>query len=158
MKDKINIKKLRSEKGFNQRASLWFHQKWNIPQSAYLESIHECQNEPKKIPQWYLAMYENEIVGGLGVIENDFHRRKDLSPNLCALYIEEKYRNQGAAKMLLDCVCRDLSDMGHEHVYLITDHTSFYEKCGWEFLCMVEEEDGNMTRMYRHGLINNSVN
>ncbi|MBS4841563.1 MULTISPECIES: hypothetical protein [Clostridium] len=35
-----------------------------------------------------------------------------------------------------------------KEVYLITDHTNFYEKCGWNFLCMVEENDGYMIRMY----------
>ena len=36
-------------------------------------------------------------------------------------------------------------------MYLITDHTSFYERYGWEFMCMVKEEgEDRMTRMYRH--------
>ena len=32
--------------------------------------------------------------------------------------------------------------------YLITGHTDFYEMCGWEFYGMIEEDDGNMIRMY----------
>ena len=36
-------------------------------------------------------------------------------------------------------------------VYLITDHTSFYERYGWEFLCMVQGDDEpELTRMYIH--------
>ncbi|WP_430866067.1 hypothetical protein [Clostridium butyricum] len=35
-----------------------------------------------------------------------------------------------------------------KEVYLITEQTNFYEKCGWNFLCMVEENDGHMIRMY----------
>ena len=36
-------------------------------------------------------------------------------------------------------------------VYLITDHTGFYERYGWEFLCMVQEDDEpDKTRMYIH--------
>ena len=31
----------------------------------------------------------DNIVGGLGVIVNDFHNRKDLTPNVCA-YIPKK--------------------------------------------------------------------
>lgn len=37
------------------------------------------------------------IVGGLGVIENDFHNRKDLTPNVCAVYVDEDYLCQGIA-------------------------------------------------------------
>ena len=36
----------------------------------------------KGFPQWYLAINGSKIIGGLGVIENDFHERKDLSPNV----------------------------------------------------------------------------
>lgn len=101
-------------------------------------------------------MENTQIIGGIGVIENDFHNRKDLSPNLCALYVEEKYRCQGIAGNLLTYTCQDMSDFGINTLYLITDHTSFYEKYNWEFLCMVQEEDTrNMIRMYIHRQIRN---
>ena len=36
-------------------------------------------------------------------------------------------------------------------VYLVTDHTSFYERYGWEFLCMVQGDDEpEISRMYIH--------
>ena len=103
------------------------------------------------IPQWYIVVEGNKIIAGAGVIENDFHKRKDLTPNLCALYVEEEYRCQGIAGKLLDYVCNDMKEMGIETLYLITEHTSFYEKYDWRFLCMVEEEDEpNQIRMYVH--------
>lgn len=93
----------------------------------------------------------NEIIAGVGVIENDFHERKDLTPNVCALYVEEKYRCRGIAGKLLKLVRDDMENKGISPLYLITEHTSFYERYGWEFLCMVKEEDSNnMIRMYVH--------
>ena len=74
-------------------------------------------------------MKENEIIGGIGVIENDFHKRADLTPNICDFYVEEAYRNMGMAKELLDFVCKDLSSLVYPDVYLITGHTKFHEKC-----------------------------
>lgn len=48
-------------------------------------------------------------------------------------------------------VVEDMRSKGITPIYLITDHTGFYEKYGWEFLCMVREDDvPNMTRMYIH--------
>ena len=36
-------------------------------------------------------------------------------------------------------------------VYLITDHTGFYERYGWEFLCMVwGDGEPQPSRMYIH--------
>lgn len=152
MDDEFKIMLLRDEKDLTEIAAKWFYEKWNIPIEAYLESIQECQEKQTKIPQWYLVLNENKIIGGLGVIENDFHKRKDLSPNICALYVEKNYRGKGIAKKMLDFVCKDLYTIGYQGVYLITEHTDFYEKCGWEFLCMVEEDNGHMTRMYHISL------
>ena len=93
----VHIIKLRENAGLIQEAAEWFHQKWGIPLEAYAESMDMCIRNKKEIPQWYLAMVEGRIVGGLGVIENDFHDRKDLTPNVCAVYVEEEYRCRGIA-------------------------------------------------------------
>lgn len=91
----------------------------------------------------------NAIIGGLGVIENDFHNRKDLSPNVCAVYVEEARRRQGITGALLNHACEDMADMGVRILYLLTDHTSFYERYGWEFLCMAQGDgEAGLSRMY----------
>lgn len=94
--------------GLEGQASLWFHEKWGIPLEAYLESMKDCLAGSAAIPQWYLAMENGRILGGLGVIENDFHQRKDLTPNVCAVYTEPDRRGQGIAGGLLRFVCADL--------------------------------------------------
>lgn len=92
-----------------------------------------------------------KIIGGLGVIENDFHARKDLTPNVCAVYTEEDYRCKGIAGRLLNMVTEDLKSKAVTPVYLITDHIGFYERYGWKFLCMVQgNNEPDMTRMYIH--------
>ena len=91
------------------------------------------------------------MIGGLGVIENDFHSRRDLAPNICAVYTEEEYRGRGIAGRLLTMAVEDLKSKGITPVYLLTDHTGFYERYGWQFLCMVPEADSPcLLRMYRH--------
>ena len=46
-------------------------------------------------------------------------------------------------------VVEDLKSKGITPLYLITDHTGFYEQYGWEFLCMVQGDgEEKMTRMY----------
>lgn len=132
-------------------AANWFHEKWNIPLEAYLESIEECMKNKTAVPQWYIVIIGDTIVGGLGVIENDFHNKKDLTPNVCAVYVEDDYRCQGIAGKMLNYVCDDMREKNIDTLYLVTDHTSFYERHGWEFLCMVQAEgEKNLTRMYIH--------
>ena len=147
---KYTIITLRQRPELSDLAAAWFHSKWGVPQEAYAECIKNYVNRDTELG-WYLAFDDDKIVAGLGVIENDFHERKDLTPNICAVFTEEAYRCQGVAGRLLDFVVEDCRKKGISPVYLITDHTSFYERYGWEFLQMVKEEDSsNMTRMYIH--------
>ena len=131
-------------------AANWFHSKWGVPVEAYLacmEAYLHCETELG----WFLCLDGPQIVGGLGVIENDFHDRKDLTPNVCAVYTEEAYRCQGIAGNLLNMAVEDLRAKGISPAYLVTDHTGFYERYGWEFLCMVQGDgEPDMTRMYIH--------
>ena len=121
----------------------------NVIIGLYEASIWECLAGKNNIPQWYVIINDKgKIIAGAGVIENDFHNRKDLSPNLCALYVEEEYRKRGLGKYILDFIREDMADMGIERLYLVTDHTEFYEKCGWDFLTMVRDEGGEEERMY----------
>lgn len=147
----MEILKLRDHGELVESAARWFHEKWHIPLSAYEESIGQCLNSASPIPQWYVVVDEGKIIAGLGAIENDFHPRRDLTPNVCAVYVEEAYRNRGIAGKMLSFVCDDLAEMGIDTLYLLTDHTSFYERYGWEFYCTVQGDgDSEPSRMYIH--------
>ena len=131
-------------------AAAWFHEKWGVPEDAYLACMDAYLNGETEYG-WYLCLDGGRIVGGLGVIENDFHDRKDLSPNVCAVYTEPDCRGRGIAGTLLKLAVDDMKTKGITPVYLVTDHVGFYERYGWEFLCMVRSEDKpEMSRMYLH--------
>lgn len=131
-------------------AAEWFHSKWGVPKDSYLECMNAYLNEETEYG-WYLCLDGEMIVAGMGVIENDFHDRKELAPNVCAVYTEEEYRCKGIAGNLLNMVAEDMKAKGITPIYLVTDHTNFYERYGWEFLCMVQGDDEpEMTRMYIH--------
>ena len=131
-----------------EQMALWFHQKWGIPKEAYLDSMQDALTGGA-VPSWYVAVDGGCIVGGLGVIENDFHDRPDLTPNVCAVYTEPDYRGQGIAGALLDFVCRDMKARGIDTLYLLTDHDSLYERYGWAFYChAMGDGEEQMSRMY----------
>ena len=141
---------LREKPDWMHLAAQWFHSKWGVPKEAYLDCMEAYLRNETELG-WYLCMNGTEIVGGLGVIEIDFHDRKDLTPNVCAVYTEEAFRCQGIAGHLLNMAVEDLRSKGITPAYLVTDHTGFYERYGWEFLCMVQGDgEPEMTRMYIH--------
>lgn len=132
------------------RAADWFHSKWRVPKEAYLACMDAYLNRETEYG-WYLCLYEGRIIGGMGVIENDFHDRKDLSPNVCAVYTEEAFRGQGIAGRLLELTVEDMRAKGISPLYLVTDHTGFYERYGWEFYCMAQGDgEPDLTRLYIH--------
>ena len=155
---KYDIIKIHEHGEMLEQAAEWFHQKWGIPKIEYIKSMEECLRKESEVPKWYIAMDGEMIIAGIGVIENDFHDRKDLTPNVCAVYVEEAYRNKGIAGELLKFVCDEFVAMGINTLYLVTDHTSFYERYGWRFLCMVQGDgEDEMTRMYIHNALKYDV-
>ncbi len=111
---------LRQRPELKESAAAWFHDKWEVPQEAYLACMEAYLSHETEYG-WYLCLDSGRIAGGLGVIENDFHNRKDLAPNVCAVYTEQEYRCQGIAGRLLDIVVKDLKEKGIAPIYLITD-------------------------------------
>ena len=141
---------LRDKPALMNMAAEWFHSKWGVPKEAYLECMEAYLKQETDLG-WFLCLDGEQIVGGLGVIENDFHDRPDLTPNVCAVYTEESHRSLGIAGRLLNMAVEDLRAKGISPAYLVTDHTGFYERYGWEFLCMVQGDgEPDMTRMYIH--------
>lgn len=141
---------LRQRPELKDQAASWFCGRWGVPKAAYLlcmDAYLNCETEYG----WYLCLRGGEIVGGLGVIDNDFHDRKDLSPNVCAVYTEPACRGRGVAGRLLDLAVEDMRAKGISPLYLVTDHTGFYERYGWEFYCMAQGDgEPEMTRVYIH--------
>jgi GNAT superfamily N-acetyltransferase len=149
MKD-LHYIALRETPELMRTAAEWFHSKWGVPKEAYLACMEAYLNRETELG-WFLCLDAGQIVGGLGVIENDFHDRPDLTPNVCAVYTEESHRCRGIAGQLLTMAVEDLRGKGISPAYLVTDHTGFYERYGWEFLCMVQGDgEPDMTRMYIH--------
>ncbi len=141
---------LRDRPDLKNAAAEWFHGKFGVPTEAYLECMDAYLDGSTEYG-WFLCLCGEHIAGGLGIIENDFHDRKDLTPNVCAVYTEGEHRRRGIAGRLLDMAVEDLRSKGVSPVYLVTDHTGFYERYGWEFFCMVRcDGEPGLSRMYVH--------
>ena len=141
---------LREKPELMEPAAEWFSSKWSVSKEAYIREIKAYLDGRTELG-WYLCLCDDKIVGGLGVIDNDFHDRKDLNPNVCAVYTEEMFRCRGIAGRLLNMAVDDMRSKGISPLYLVTDHTGFYERYGWEYFCMVQcLGQDHKSRMYIH--------
>ena len=133
-----------------ERLAAWHHEKWGVPEEAYLECMDAYLNGENDFG-WYACLDGDKIIGGMGVIENDFHDRKDLAPNICAVFVEPDYRCLGIGGKLLDFAVEDLRSNGISPVYLVTDHVGYYERYGWEFYCEAQGDgEDHKTRLLIH--------
>lgn len=141
---------VRERPGWIEQAAQWFTSKWHLPLSFYQESMETSLLPNHVVPQWYILVTEEQkIVAGAGVIENDFHDRSDLTPNICALFVEKEHRNQGIAKEILRFIRNDMGKLGIHQLYLATDHSGFYERYDWEFLTMAQDNEGISVYIYQ---------
>jgi len=144
----INIISVREHPEYKDRAVDYFSSKWGIDRKIYDDSITDSLATANSTPRWYLMLRGDDIIGSYGLIENDFMVRKDLTPWLCALHIEENERSHGLGGKLLEHGRREVAGLGFPKVYLCTDHVGYYERYGWQFFGMEESEFGGETRVY----------
>ena len=148
-----NMISIRDCAKYSKRAIDWFASKWDIDRKEYEKSIYDCINKNESLPQWYLAIDDDEIIGGCGLIQNDFVDRTDLFPYLCALFVEEKARGNALGARLLEYARMDAGTLGFDKLYLCTDHTAYYEKYGWSYIATGHHPWGETSRIYEASAI-----
>jgi GNAT superfamily N-acetyltransferase len=140
---------LREHPEYQAQAVAYFSQAFGIPQQVYDDSMTHSLTTPNPLPQWYVMLKGERLIGCYGLITNDFNSRQDLWPWLAALFISPDERGQGLGKVLLDHGIAEASKLGYPQVYLVTDHTTYYEKYGWEYIGTAYGVDGE-SRLYSH--------
>lgn len=126
----VKVISIKKDFEYKDRAIQYFQSKWASEKSmkVYDDCITNCITSTNSLPQWYLLMEDDKIIGCAGLITNDFISRMDLYPWVCALYIEEEYRGNNYGSILLEQAKSDARIGGFPHLYLCTDHIGYYEK------------------------------
>lgn len=149
----LNVISIRENLEYRSEAIEYLQSKWTlIPPVIYEDCINACIDSPSPLPQWYLLEKNDEIIGCAGLITNDFISRMDLYPWICALYIDEKHRENSYARLLIEKAKKDCIKFGFEKVYLCTEHAGLYEKYGFSYIAQGYHPWDEDSRIYRFDL------
>ena len=129
-----NIIGIRENPEFAEQAIQYFSERWGIDERIYRDCIINSLTTSSKLPCFYLMIEGNRVIGGFGLITNDFVSRQDLFPYLCALYIEEDRRGDDLGSILLEHGRKESKRLGFDKLYLCTDHNDYYEKYNWRLI------------------------
>lgn len=149
----MNIVSIRKSPKYVDRAIQYFQSTWkSILPEIYQDCITNCIDAKQALPQWYLLINNDSIIGCAGLITNDFISRMDLYPWVCAVYIDEKYRGNNYASLLIDQAKADTTEAGFDHLYIATDHIGYYEKFGFNYIGIGYHPWKEESRIYELGL------
>ncbi|MDU3958939.1 MAG: GNAT family N-acetyltransferase [Lactococcus lactis] len=142
--------KLREQPSYLKKAISFFQEKWGSAESnsVYEDCLKHSLDSQNSIPQLYLIVDEGKIIAGCGLISNDFISRMDLYPWLCALYVEEEFRQQGLARLLIEVVKEECKTFSFKKLYLATDFIDFYEQFDFHYLADGYHPWGDKSRIY----------
>jgi predicted N-acetyltransferase YhbS len=120
------------------------------PHIKLADIIKSLENHNKEsIPMTLIARNDGECVGTISLFENDM-KTLDFTPYLGALYVDEKHRNEGIGKQLIDEILSLTRQLGYSAIYLRTEHASkYYEELGWQFIIKTQDEIGLETEVYK---------
>jgi GNAT superfamily N-acetyltransferase len=129
----MNLISVREKPEYKDMAIQYFQSIWGSESSnrVYEDCITHCIDAVAPLPQWYLLLDDDKIIGCAGLITNDFISRMDLYPWVCALYIEKEYRGNEYGALLLEKAKEDTKKGGFSKLYLCSDHVGYYEKYGF---------------------------
>lgn len=90
----------------------------------------------------------DELISFCTFSEKDDIQPTDLTPWVGFVYTFPAHRGRRFAGLLFDEVERLAREEGVKEVYLSTNHIGLYEKYGFEFKTMLDDMDGQPSRVY----------
>lgn len=124
--------------------------KWANPKNrqVYVDCLTHTSGSRAPLPQWYLLIEGERIIGCAGLITNDFISRMDLYPWICAMFVEEDQRGNNFGEMMIKKAVEDAKKAGFGEIYLATDHIGYYEHFGFGFVGIGYHPWGESSRIY----------
>jgi len=128
----IRIIDIREHPEYLQGAIDFLSVRWSVDRKIYDDCIRHSMNARSPLPRWYIMLKGDDIIGGYGLLINDFISRQDLFPWMCTPYIAQKERGRQLGARLMEHGRREAASLGYRKLYCNTELDGYYEKYGWK--------------------------
>ena len=133
----------------------WNYEWWGESSIYNYEKVKrflQYSMQKDRIPQTYGLFLDNEIIGMCQFIYDDLDVRPDIYPWLANVYIDEKYRNKGYGRILIENATKVAHNViKFNELFLYTKHIGLYEKFGWKYIGDIDtfKDESRIERLYK---------
>ncbi|MCL1795824.1 MAG: GNAT family N-acetyltransferase [Clostridia bacterium] len=141
---------------FAEEIAMWVYREFiegikdGVAYEQVLASMRNCRRDA--LPVRFVAIADGKCVGSVSLVDNDLRRRDD-SPWLAALYVDEPYRKMKIGARLVECAQEAARELGYKALFLRTEHASgYYRKLGWRFVGTFDDDYSLKPDVFRFDL------
>ena len=123
---------------------------WSAGQFLYkLLSENKFKNAVGEHSKVLMLTNENELISFCTYAEKDDIQPTELTPWIGFVYTFPKYRGHHYAGYLFQEIEKIAKAENVQDIFISTNHTGLYEKYGCEFYQMMNDMDGEPSRIYK---------
>ena len=143
------------DKNILDKITNWNYEWWGKPSNYSYEKVKcflKYSMQKERIPQTYGLFLDNEIIGMFQFLLEDLDVRPDIYPWLANVYIDQKYRNKGYGRILIENVTKVAHNViKFDELFLYTKHIGLYEKFGWKYIGEIDtfKDESRIERLYK---------
>jgi len=127
----------------------WLWSEWGSENNLnYWESWVESSTFIDKIPQTFVALESDKVVGTVSLWRCDLQSRQDIFPWLGGLYVDKTCRKRGIGSALQEHAFEVARNLGYTELYMFTELDKYFERFGWKYCEEIPDESGKMVKLY----------
>ena len=117
----------------------WIQEEWghSFLEMTFEELVSELEARTThcSIPETFVALEDDRLVGTASIVRHDMSTCLELSPWLSAVYVPPEDRNRGIGSKLVRRSMQEAEMLGVKRLHLFTpDKMKFYTRLGWKVI------------------------
>ena len=104
-----------------------------------------------KFTDWeafFVAMEDDAIIGYCSFLKEDYYPENRYSPWISSIFVTEGARGKRVSHKMIEAVVAYAKKLRFSRVYIPSDMTGFYEKCGFRPIDRLENYGGGIDTIF----------